>query len=534
MSLPSAPWWRHAVVYQIYPRSFLDTDGDGVGDLEGIRRRLDHLAWLGVDALWLSPIYRSPMADFGYDIVDHRDVDPLFGDLALFDRLLAEAHGRGLRVLLDWVPNHTSDRHPWFVASRSSRDDPKRGWYVWRDRPNNWVAAFGPQTSAWTYDERTGEYYLHLFLPQQPDLDWSHPEVPPAMHDVLRFWLDRGVDGFRADVVHLIGKDPALLDDPPERVGVSRVGSHDEARTHDLLRGIRAVLDGYDGDRVMVGEVNLTGDETLARYYGRGNELHLVFNFGLLAAPWDARQWRDVVASVVAAYDPSGAWPTWVLSNHDQVRHRTRYGGTEARARAAAVALLTLPGTPFLYAGEELGLENAEVPPERVVDPGGRDGCRAPLPWDGSPSHGWACGEPWLPWPPHADTRNAAALRADEDSTLHLYRRLLAARRASPALHGGAFAFRDAPEGVLAWTRSAGEDQRAVVVNFTDAEQEVPQDGWTVEISSRPGAAGEPDRLAPAEARILRRGAGGAPQTPGGSRSQGLPPGDAASRPGAR
>jgi alpha-glucosidase len=502
------PWWRAAVVYQIYPRSFADSDGDGIGDLEGIRARLDHLAWLGVDAVWLSPIYPSPMADFGYDVADYCDIDPLFGDLAGFDRLLAEAHARGLRVLLDWVANHTSSAHPWFRASRSSRTHPKRDWYVWRDEPNNWVAAFSDDR-AWTYDARTGQYYLHLFLREQPDLNWGNAGVEAAMHDTLRFWLDRGVDGFRADVIHLIGKDPALPDDPPHLVGTSRVGFHDYPGTHALLRRIRGVLDAYPGERMMVGEVNLREGARIAAYYGQGDELHLAFNFVPLLTPWDAGAWRGVIADIERDYGAAAAWPTWVLSNHDQVRHRTRYGGSEARARCAAVLLLTLRGTPFLYAGEELGLENAAVPPDRVVDPGGRDGCRAPIPWDGPPAHGWASPDPWLPWPPDAATRNAAALRADPSSILHLYRRLLSARRASAALSGGGFAFLDAPGGVLAYTRVAadGGDRRAVLVNFTDAPCEVPLDeAWVVEVAS--DGAGEvapfAGELGPSQALVLR------------------------------
>lgn len=499
---PSTPsWWRSAVVYQIYPRSFLDTDGDGVGDLEGVRRRLDHLAWLGVDALWLSPIYPSPMADFGYDVADYRDVDPVFGDLAAFDTLVAEAHERGLRVLLDWVPNHTSDRHPWFVASRSSRDHPQRDWYIWRDAPTNWTAAFGGG-SAWTLDEATGQHYLHHFLPRQPDLNWANPEVVEAMHGVLRFWLDRGVDGFRADVVHLLGRDPAFPDDPPERVGSSRVGTHDEPVTHELLRGIRGVLDGYAGDRVMVGEVNLADSAAIAAYYGRSDELHLAFNFGLLNAPWDAARWREVIAEVRGAYAAAEAWPTWVLSNHDNPRHRSRYG-SEGRARAAVLALLTLPGTPFLYAGEEFGLADAEIPPARALDPDGRDGCRAPIPWDPGPAHGWASADPWLPWPPEPDTRNAERLRADPGSILHLYRALLAARRASPALTGGEFAWFDAPPGVLAYTRTAAWDRHTVVVNFTNVARPTGLDAAHQVLVSSQGE-GDPRTLAPSQALLLR------------------------------
>ena len=363
---------------QIYPRSFADASGDGVGDLEGLRSRLDHLQWLGVGALWLSPIYRSPMADFGYDVADYCDIDPLFGDLAAFDRLLADAHARDIRVLLDWVPNHTSDQHPWFLDARSSRDSPRRDWYRWRDGdgvtpPNNWKAAFADEP-AWTWDAATEQFYLHTFLPQQPDLNWDNPEVVAAMHDTLRFWLDRGVDGFRADVVHLIGKDPALPDDATG----DHVAHHDFPGTHALLRGIRGVLEEYPG-RMMVGEVNLTETTLIEPYLGDDDELNLAFDFASLHVPWSAGAWRERIAHVEEVMGER--WPTWVFSNHDQPRLRTRVGGDEGRARAAAVLLLTLRGTPFLYAGEELGLEDAEIPPERVVDPGGREGCRAPIRW---------------------------------------------------------------------------------------------------------------------------------------------------------
>src|SRR4051812_3442283 len=339
-------WWRHGIFYQVYPRSFQDSNGDGIGDLRGITSRLDHLndgtaGSLGIDAVWLSPIYRSPMADFGYDVSDHRDVDPVFGDLAAFDRLLADAHARGLRVLLDWVPNHTSSEHPWFRESRRSRDSPKRDWYVWRDGrdggpPNNWRSALGGGP-AWTFDDATGQWYLHLFLPEQPDLNWANPEVVEAQHDVLRFWLDRGVDGFRADVVHLIGKDESLPDQPPELAERDLVGVHDHPSTHRLLRGIRRVLDDYDGERAMVGEVQLPAAEQLAPYYGRGDELHMVFDFPLWRARGAAAHGAAIVRDAERAYEPVGAWPVWVLGNHDEPRQRTRYGGSEARARVAAL-----------------------------------------------------------------------------------------------------------------------------------------------------------------------------------------------------
>jgi alpha-glucosidase len=503
-------WWQTGVVYQIYPRSFADGSGDGVGDLAGVRQHLDHLVWLGVDALWLSPVFRSPMKDGGYDVSDYRGVDPLFGSLAELDALLADAHARGLRVLLDWVPNHTSDEHPWFRESRASRTGAKRGWYVWRDAapdggpPNNWRAAFHHERPAWTWDEATGQYYLHLFLPAQPDLDWANPAVRAAMHAVLRFWLDRGVDGFRVDVVHGLGKDPALPDLPPELAAIPACAVNDDESTHAYLRELRRLVDAYPGDRVLVGEVWLLLARTHARYFGRGDELHLLFELpAAVLTPWDAGAWRERVADVARRLDPIGAWPTWVLSNHDVPRHRTRFG-SEAAARAAAVLLLGLRGTPFLYMGEELGLADAIVPRERTVDPGGRDGCRAPLPWDATPAHGWPA-TPWLPWPPEARARSVAAERADPGSILHLYRRLLAERRASPALHGGALRLRDAPAGVLAWERVAGDDRRLVLVNF--GEERVACDvGGTVAVASDGVGEGHAfdGRLGAAQALVLR------------------------------
>ncbi len=492
---PTSPWWRSGVVYQIYPRSFADSDGDGVGDLPGIRSRLEYLRWLGVDALWLSPIYRSPMADFGYDVSDHCDIDPLFGTMHDFDALLRDAHDLGIRVLLDWVPNHTSDKHPWFVESRRSRCSRKRDWYIWRegspDRPpNNWRAAFGG--SAWAYDDRTDQWYLHLFLPQQPDLNWANPDVETAMHGVLRFWLDRGVDGFRADVVHLIGKDPALPDQPPELAERDLVSVHDHPGTHDLLKRVRKVLDDYPDDRMMVGEVNLESVERIAPYYGEGDQLNLVFNFSPLHAPWDAATWRDAIESVVVTLSRRRAWPTWVLSNHDVSRHRTRYGGSLQRARAAAVLLLTLPGTPFLYQGEELGLLDADVPADRRVDPGGRDPCRAPMPWSADPPHGWS-GRPWLPWPPRPARHAVETQQEHATSILRLYRDLIAARRRSVALAVGDWTALDTPDGVVGYRRTAGHDQRTILVNFTDQPRRVEVDTtFVVDISSVRRGEGQP------------------------------------------
>ena len=468
------PWWKTGVVYQIYPRSFADSNGDGMGDLAGICSKVDYIADLGVDAIWLSPIFPSPQADMGYDVADYCDVDPMFGDLAAADALIAAAHARGLRVLLDWVPNHTSDRHPWFVESRQSRDNPKADWYWWRDGdpatpPNNWTAAFvgGP---AWTWVPEREQWYLHNFLPEQPDLNWRNPEVRQAMYDTLRFWLDRGVDGFRIDVIHLLGK-PAELPPKPDDVTEQLTSFFDFEDTHPILREIRTLLDGYPGERMAVGEVFLLSTELVAKYYGDDDELHLAFNFPPLFARWDADVWRKRINRVEAEITGT-SWPTWVLSNHDNPRHRTRYG-TEARARAAAVLLLTLRGTPFLYAGEELGLEDAVI--EHQVDPGGRDGCRAPIPWD------VVDGNPMLP----------------------LYRQLLVARRGSAGLQLGSFAWMDSAPGTLVYERRLGDDRRVVAINFTGEAKPVllPEGEWHVEVSTAGDFAGQ---LAPDQAVLLR------------------------------
>jgi alpha-glucosidase len=530
------PWWKEAVFYQIYPRSFADSDGDGVGDLAGIRSHLADLAWLGVDALWISPFYPSPMVDFGYDVSDYCDVDPLFGTLADFDRLVEDAHAFGMRVIIDWVPNHTSDRHPWFLDAVSARDSAHRNWYVWRDPrpdgspPNNWVAAFDLTAPTWTFDDASGQWYLHLFESAQPDLNWDEPEVVGAMHQVLRFWLDRGVDGFRADVIHCIGKDPDLPDDPPAVAGVPHSALNDVAVTHRRLRDIRALVDGFAGDQVVVGEVYLLSTAAVATYYGDGDELHLAFNFPPLYARWDRARWTACIEETVAAHDPRGAWPTWVLSNHDNVRHRDRYDRSaaragedpataerrsEARARAAAVLLLTLRGTPFLYQGEELGLLDAVIHPERQVDPGGRDGCRAPIPWTGSDDHGWPASEgggPWLPFPPDAARRNHADLVSDETSILHLYRRLIALRHRTTALSLGDLELLDLPDGLLGYRRTSSGEERLVVVNFTDGPRYVGDhprlSGMRVELAS--DGVGEglafDGRVGADRAVVLRRG----------------------------
>ena len=530
-------WWRHGVIYQIYPRSFMDWNGDGVGDLEGIRRRLDHLGFLGVDAIWLSPCFPSPMADFGYDVADYCDIDPLFGTLDDFDRLLRACHARDIRVILDWVPNHTSDQHPWFQDSRSSRQSARRDWYVWRDPapgggpPNNWQAIFGGP--AWEWDPATEQYYLHSFLVQQPDLDWRNPRVVAAMHDVLRFWLERGVDGFRIDVIHKIAKDPELRDNPlhegglPGYLGQIHVNDENHPDVHVLLRGIRRVLDGYP-ERMTVGEVALShpSTEAMVKFYGQGDELDLAFDFPFLFAPWSAAAYHEEIDRFLALLPP-GCWPDWVLSNHDFPRHATRHDHPElgeARARIAAAMLLTLRGTPFLYYGEEIGMRNAEIPEERMQDPLAwtihpklsRDPERTPMQWDASPGAGFTAGEPWLPIHPDHGVRNVEAQRWNPASLLHLYRDLIALRRATPALERGSLQMRAAPEGVLAYDRHEGRSHAVVALNLGDTPARVELAGGRVAggLHTTFGAA-LPDRadgveLGPCEGVVLVVGEGDA------------------------
>jgi alpha-glucosidase len=508
------PWWRDAVVYQIYPRSFADSNGDGVGDLAGITSKLDYLADLGVDALWLSPIFTSPMRDFGYDVADYCGIDAVFGTDADFDELIDGVHERGMRLLLDWVPNHSSSDHPWFVESRSSRDNPKRDWYVWRDRradgspPTNWMSQF-KGVPAWTHDDTTDQSYLHVFLAEQPDLNWANPDVEAAMLDTLRYWLDRGVDGFRSDVVNLIGKGTDV-DDLPEHLVTMPLLACDRPFGHELLRRIRRVLDGYDHQPMMVGEVYLLRDGESASYVGTPDapELHLSFDFRPLHTPWEAERMQRALEKMETDF-AEPRWPTFVLSNHDQPRHRTRYG-TEERARAAAVIELTVRGTPFLYAGEELGLEDGVVPPERVVDPDGRDGCRAPIPWtvDGNDEtgHGWPT-RPWLPFPANATTHAAGAQVGVPGSMHSLYRDLLALRHEREVLRRGEIEFAPIDGDVIRFDRVLGDDRLTVLVNVGDVAAVWPADlGDTVVVlSTNPQRTTPGGELTTGEAVILQR-----------------------------
>jgi alpha-glucosidase len=498
-------WWRAGAIYQIYPRSFADASGDGVGDLRGIAAHLDHLEALGAAAIWLSPIFPSPMADFGYDVADYCDVDPLFGTLADLDALIAAAHARGIRVVLDWVPNHTSDRHPWFVESRASRDNAKRDFYVWRDGgpggspPNDWRSQFAAVGPAWTYDDASGQWYLHSFMAEQPDLNWDNPEVEAAMHDVLRFWLDRGVDGLRLDAIHKIAKDPRLCD----HAGAARRHDEDWETIHARLRGIRRVVDEYE-DRMIVGEVALQDLHRVVSYLESGDQLHLAHNFVFVDLPWDADAFRTSIEDFEALADRT-AWPAWFLSNHDIPRVASRFGAH--RARAAALVLYALRGTPFLYQGEELGLPDAEIPPDRVVDVDGRDPERAPLPWRppsaAGPGAGFTEGEPWLPLVADAETLNVERQAADPDSMLAFVRALAALRAREPALQTGAQRTLDLGPDVLAWERTAGGRRLVAAVNFGDAPAPVALGPLLLSTDPR-RRTGEPvDALAGAEGVIV-------------------------------
>ncbi|MDF2734114.1 MAG: aglA [Chloroflexota bacterium] len=533
------PWWRDAVVYQIYIRSFADGDGDGIGDIAGVRSRLPYLRDLGVDAVWINPWFPSPMADGGYDVADYRDIDPLFGTLADADALIAEAHGLGLRVLLDIVPNHTSDRHPWFVdALAAGRGSPERLRYLFREGrgrggsepPTDWESVFGGP--AWTRvlepDGLPGQWYLHLFAPEQPDLDWSHPEVRAEFEAILRFWYERGADGFRIDVAHGLVKDPAFPDLGPRlrapRAGDPRPHPHwDQDGVHDIYRRWRAVADAY-GERPFVAEVFVSHPERLARFV-RPGELHTAFDFRFLKAGWEPNRLREAIDDGLRALEPVGAPATWVLSNHDQVRHVTRLGRAAAtapeavlplgpagttlpvtgpsdlalgrrRARAAVLLMLALPGSAYLYQGEELGLEEVlDLPDELLQDPAwmrsghtirGRDGCRIPLPWtDGASPFGFGPpgSEPWLPQPAGWGALSVAAQTGDPGSMLELYRSALRLRREHPGFRSDGMTWLDAPDGVLRFQRGDGLE---VVVNVTADDVRLDPGGHRVLLASVP------------------------------------------------
>ncbi|WP_055481875.1 glycoside hydrolase family 13 protein [Sphaerimonospora mesophila] len=491
-------WWRDAVIYQVYVRSFADGNGDGVGDLLGVRSRLRYLADLGVDAIWLTPFYPSPMADFGYDVADYRDVDPIFGSLADARALIDDAHRHGLKIIVDVVPNHTSDEHPWFLAALAAGPgSPERERYIFRHGrgttgelpPNDWESIFGGP--AWTR-VADGQWYLHLFAPQQPDLNWEHPEVHEEFADVLRFWLDLGVDGFRIDVAHGMVKAPGLPDvghtGQVRMIGTEVVPYFDQDGVHEIHRSWRRILDSYDGERIGVAEAWAPTPRRLADYV-RPDELHQAFNFHFLSTPWNAGLLRAAIDESLATVSLVGAPSTWVLSNHDVKRHVTRYGGGELglrRARAAVLLTLALPGSAYIYQGEELGLpEVLDLPEEYLRDPqrlrapdSGRDGCRVPLPWAGTePPFGFAppgARESWLPIPEEWRALSVEAQLADPGSTLHLYRAALRLRRELPDLGDGDLRWLESPYGTLVFARGDGF---TCTVNLNDHEVELPAQG---------------------------------------------------------
>ncbi len=475
------------MIYQVLASSFMDTNGDGEGDLQGIIERLDYLQWLGATAIWLTPIYPSPMADLGYDVSDYTGVGSRFGSLEDFDRLVSDAHARGIKIIMDWVPNHTSDQHPWFVESRSSRDSRRRDWYIWRPAtgtnspPTNWRAVFGG--SAWEWDEATGEFYYHSFLESQPDLNWRNPEVQAAVLDAMRFWLRIGVDGFRVDAASWLIKDEQFRDNPPnpnyhpESDGpdqeVIPLYTWDQPGVHEVLANMRRVVDEFD-DRLLAGELVLP-IESMVQYYGRQHpELHLPLNMHPIWANWSAED----LGTVIETYErerPASGWPTWTLSTHDFSRIASRLPGDQTRV--AAMLLLTLGGTPTHYYGEEVGMRGVAIAPEDAKDPQGRrigrnrDPARTPMQWDASPTAGFTTGDPWLPIGDDVRAANVAAQKEDPHSLLTLYRRLIELRARHPTLVAGSLEVVSRQNPLLVYRRASEDGHYLVVLNMSDDPQ---------------------------------------------------------------
>lgn len=531
-------WWKHGVLYQIYPRSFFDSNGDGIGDIPGITQKLDYIAALGVDGIWLSPINTSPMYDFGYDISDYRAIDPVFGADGDFQRLIEEAHARGIRIIMDLVVNHTSHLHPWFIESRASKDNPKRDWYIWRDGingepPNNWMAAFGGR--AWEWDSETGQYYLHSFLKEQPDVNWRNERLKKAIFGEIRYWLDRGVDGFRLDVVNQFVKDDRFRSNPftigprPRPYDMQRhLYDRNRPELHGILREFRALLDRYH-ERMSVGEINAEppGDPVLAAsYLGSGDdELHLAFDFSLLFTKWSARRFFEVLKKWDGLI-PAKGWPCYVLSNHDQPRAISRYASgndTMKRAKVAAAMLLTLRGTPFIYYGEEIGMKNGRLRRKEIVDPlgkkywpfhPGRDPERTPMQWDSSPHAGFSAAAPWLPINPDYREINVERSLRDPGSLLNFYKELIKLRREKPALNRGGWRAAAGMTGdVLGYFRETERQSIFVALNFSRATQAIAATGsdgiWKALFSThKPSGdcfSGLRMKLAPYEVVILER-----------------------------
>ncbi|MHC1739944.1 MAG: alpha-glucosidase [Anaerolineaceae bacterium] len=503
-------WWRDGVIYQIYPRSYADSNNDGIGDLPGIISKLDYLSDLGVDALWLSPIYPSPDKDFGYDVADYFAIDPKYGTMADFDLLLSEAHKRNIHIVLDLVLNHTSDQSAWFQASKSSRDNAYRDWYIWRDPsgnektpPNNWKSVFGGP--GWQYDENSGQYYFHMFVKEQPDLNWRNPETYQKMLDVFRFWLDRGVDGFRLDVFNEYFKDDQFRNNPP-KFGIrpfdrqAHIYDVNRPEMMGVLKDIRTILDGYP-ERYAVGETFMATTEEAANYIGP-EKLHAGFDFNFLQCPWNPKRFLDVITKWDSLLS-TDAWPNYVLNNHDQPRSATRYGQGEndERLKVAAAMLLTLRGTPFLYYGEEIGMRDIRLKRSELQDPVGvrywpipvgRDGCRSPMQWDESENAGFGTRKPWLKVHPNYRMRNVKAQTEDETSLFHFYKRLLAIRKSTPALQRGSFIpLTYDPRRLLAYLRQDAEQTVLIVLNFGKRKvrlatgMQLRSKGWQLVLSNK-------------------------------------------------
>lgn len=492
------PWWKRGVVYQIYPRSFMDSNQDGIGDIQGIISKLDYLndgteRSLGIDAVWISPIYKSPMKDFGYDISDYTDIDVIFGSKADFNQLLAEAHKRNIKVIMDLVINHTSDEHPWFIESRKSKDNPKRGWYIWHQnkgkKPNNWVASF-EMKNAWWFDENTKEYYLGTFTRHQPELNWRNPEMKEAVYDMIRYWLDLGVDGFRMDVVNWYIKDDQFRNNPwrlsLNPIDVQRhLYDRNRPETHEICKEIRTITDQYE-DRMLVGEIYTNETREAVSYHGKENdELHMAFNFSFLFQKWSARGFYNNILEYYHAL-PADAWPNFTLSNHDQPRHYYRYRDgkyTDARARVAAALLMTLRGTPFIYYGEEIGMTCERIARKDIQDPlgkkgwpfiRGRDAERTPMQWDASPYAGFSAVRPWLPVNSDYRYKNVSAQSKEKDSLLAFYKALIWLRKGSNALSVGDIEFIEKdPKEVLIYKRKHRDEEVTVVLNFSKRQQKL-------------------------------------------------------------
>ncbi|MCK9286300.1 MAG: alpha-glucosidase [Sphaerochaetaceae bacterium] len=491
-----ASWWKEGVIYQIYPRSFQDSNGDGIGDLRGIIERLDYLKWLGIVAIWLSPIFRSPMHDFGYDISDYKSIDPIFGNNDDIDELIKKAHQSGIRIILDMVLNHTSNQHPWFIESAKGIPQPKRSFYIWQDpvkgkKPNKWKAAFGG--NAWEFDAVSGQYYLHSFLKEQPDLNWRNPDVEEAIFKELSFWLEKQVDGFRLDVINLIVKDEAFRNNPfawGQTIRPYDMQQHifdrDRPETHEILKRMRSHIDTYE-NRMLVGEIMVEkpgNPRIVASYQGEdGDELNLAFNFSFNWLPMKAKTFEQTAQ---IWYESLGLqrWPCWVLSNHDVTRAITRFGNQEEKARIAAMFLLTQKGTPFLYYGEEIGMKDKRVTRNQIQDPvgkrywpfhPGRDGQRRPMQWGPSRQFCQSDVSPWLPYHPEHKKNNVETQIADVNSLLHMYRNLIAIRNHDEALRIGRIKFlqHDIPD-VLCYVRESEALIRLILLNFSKKEREIP------------------------------------------------------------